>query len=150
YDPVGPQILRAAKVSAPIMLLSEAIVYILAIPLGVYCAVRRNQWQDRLVSTNLFILYSIPPVVLGMLFLTFFPYGQFLKWFPMYGLHSEGYEEFGSFKTFTDYLWHIGGPLLCLSLTQIASLAMFGRSSMLDAINQDYVRTARAKGLSGR
>ncbi|HVE41264.1 MAG TPA: ABC transporter permease subunit [Planctomycetota bacterium] len=150
YDPVGPEILRAAKVSAPIMLLSEAIVYLLAIPFGVYSAVRRNQWQDRTISTMLFVLYSIPPVVLGMLFLTFFAYGQFLKWFPMFGLHSEGHEGFGPFKGFTDYLWHIAGPMLCLSLSQIASLAMFGRSSMLDVVGQDYIRTARAKGLDGR
>jgi peptide/nickel transport system permease protein len=49
-----------------------------------------------------------------------------------------------------DYVWHIIGPLLCLSLYQMASLAMFGRSSMLDVVNQDYIRTARAKGLDGR
>jgi peptide/nickel transport system permease protein len=150
YDPVGPEILRAAKVSAPIMLLSEALVYLLAVPLGVYSAVRRNQWQDRSISLGLFVLYSIPPVVLGMLFLTFFCFGGFLKWFPMYGLHSENSEALSSFRYAADYIWHIAGPLLCLTLTQMASLAMFGRSSMLDVVNQDYIRTARAKGLAGR
>lgn len=150
YDPVGPQIWRAAKVSAPIMLLSEVFVYAFAVPVGVYCAVRRGRWQDRSITLGLFVLYSIPPVVLGMLFLTFFCFGTFLKMFPMYGLHSEGYETFGPARLTLDYFWHIAGPLLCLSLTQIASLAMFGRSSMLDVVNQDYIRTARAKGLEGR
>jgi len=150
YDPVGPEILRAAKVSAPLMLLAEALVYLLAVPLGVYAAVRRGRWQDRSVSLGLFVLYSIPPVVLGMLFLTFFAFGAFFKWFPMYGLHSEGSETFTSVRYATDYLWHIAGPLLCLTLTQMASLAMFGRSSMLDVVNQDYIRTAKAKGLPGR
>jgi peptide/nickel transport system permease protein len=150
YDPVGPEILRAAKVSAPIMLLSEAIVYLIAVPVGVYCAVRRGRWQDRIISTNLFILYSIPPVVLGMLFLTFLCFGTFLKIFPMYGLHHENAEDFGVLKYAADYIWHITGPLICLSLSQMASLAMFGRSSMLDVVNQDYIRTARAKGLDGR
>jgi peptide/nickel transport system permease protein len=150
YDPVGPQIWRAAKVSAPIMLLSQAVVYLVAVPIGVYCAVRRGQWQDRSITLGLFVLYSIPPVVLGMLFLTFFCFGTFLKIFPMYGLHSEGYETFGAGRLTADYFWHIAGPLFCLSLTQIASLAMFGRSSMLDVVNQDYIRTARAKGLEGR
>src|SRR5579859_2821212 len=92
YDPVGPEILRAAKVSAPIMLLAEAVVYFFAVPLGVYAAVRRNRWQDRITSLGLFVLYSIPPVVLGMLFLTFFCFGTFFKWFPMYGLHAENSE----------------------------------------------------------
>lgn len=150
YDPVGPQIWRAAKVSAPIMLMSEVFVYLFAVPVGVYCAVRRGKWQDRSITLGLFVLYSIPPVVLGMLFLTFFCFGTFLKIFPMYGLHSEGYEGFGTLRLALDYLWHIAGPLVCLSLTQIASLAMFGRSSMLDVVNQDYIRTARAKGLEGR
>lgn len=149
YDPVGPEILRAAKVSAPIMLLAEALVYLLAVPLGVFAAVRRGRWQDRSISLGLFVLYSIPPVVLGMLFLTFFAFGAFLKWFPMYGLHDEGAETFGAFHYAGDYIWHISGPLLCLTLTQMASLAMFGRSSMLDVVNQDYIRTARAKGLPG-
>jgi len=150
YDPVGPEILRAAKVSAPIMLLAEALVYLLAVPLGIYAAVRRSQWQDRSISLGLFVLYSIPPVVLGMLFLTFFGFGAFLKWFPMYGLHAEGYESFAPLHYARDYVWHIAGPLICLTLTQMASLAMFGRSSMLDVVNQDYIRTARAKGLPGR
>lgn len=150
YDPVGPEIFRAAKVSAPIMLLSEAIVYVVAVPIGVYCAVRRGKWQDRTITVSLFVLYSIPPVVLGMLFLTFFCFGTFLRIFPMYGLHSEGAETIGSTAYAFDYVWHIAGPLICLSLYQMASLAMFGRSSMLDVINQDYVRTARAKGLDGR
>jgi peptide/nickel transport system permease protein len=150
YDPVGPNIWRAAKVSAPIMLLSQAIVYLIAVPIGVYCAVRRGKWQDRAMTTSLFVLYSIPPVVMGMLFLTFFCFGTFLKIFPMYGLHSEGYENFGAARLTFDYLWHIVGPLVCLSLSQMASLAMFGRSSMLDVVNQDYIRTARAKGLDGR
>jgi len=150
YDPVGPQIWRAAKVSAPIMLLSETIVYLVAVPIGVYCAVRRGKWQDRAITLSLFVLYSIPPVLVGMLFLTFFCFGTFLKIFPMYGLHAEGYETFGGLRLTADYFWHILGPLLCLSLYQMASLAMFGRSSMLDVINQDFIRTARAKGLDGR
>jgi peptide/nickel transport system permease protein len=68
----------------------------------------------------------------------------------MYGLHHENAEDFGGLKYAADYIWHIAGPLICLSLSQMASLAMFGRSSMLDVVNQDYIRTARAKGLDGR
>ncbi|HLY74623.1 MAG TPA: ABC transporter permease, partial [Planctomycetota bacterium] len=137
-------------VSAPIMLLAEAVVYLFAVPLGVYAAVRRNRWQDRITSLGLFVLYSIPPVVLGMLFLTFFCFGTFFKWFPMYGLHAENSEALPPVRSALDYTWHIVGPLLCLTLTQMANLAMFARSSMLDVVNQDYIRTARAKGLPGR
>lgn len=147
YDPVGPKILEAAEVSAPLMLASESFVYIFAVPFGIYCAVRRGRWQDHWISFLLFVFNSIPSVVLGMLCLTFLCYGNFLKCFPMYGLHQEGYEQFSSLGALGDYLWHATLPVLCLSLGGIASLAMFARSSMLDVVNQDFVRTAKAKGL---
>ena len=150
YDPVGPKILQSAKVSAPLMLLSETLIYLFAVPVGVYCAVRRGQWQDRSIQVSLFVLNSIPPVVLGMVLLTFLCFGAFLEVFPMYGLHHEGYESFSRIGQAADYLWHIALPVTCLTLASLASLAMFGRSSMLDVVNQDYIRTARAKGLAGR
>jgi ABC-type dipeptide/oligopeptide/nickel transport system permease component len=151
YDPVGPKILDAALVSAPIMLLSEIVVYGVAVPLGLYLAVRRKRWQDRVGSLALFVLYSVPPVVLGMVFLTFLAFGKpFFSIFPMYGLHSENSSGFSFLGRGLDYAWHLVGPLLCLSITGIVSLAMFGRSSMLDVVNQDFIRTAQAKGLDGR
>src|SRR5262249_27748889 len=64
YDPVGPKILQAATVSAPLMLISESLIYLFAVPLGVYCAVRRGKWQDRWIQVSLFVFNSIPPVVL--------------------------------------------------------------------------------------
>jgi ABC-type dipeptide/oligopeptide/nickel transport system permease component len=148
YDPVGPKILDAALVSAPLMLVSETLIYLIAVPLGVLCAVYRGRSPDRLITLNLFTLNSIPSVVLGMTLLTYFCFGTFLKIFPMYGLHSEGYEAMSGFGRAADYVWHAALPIVCLTLSSLASLAMFGRSSMLDTINQDYVRTARAKGLA--
>jgi ABC-type dipeptide/oligopeptide/nickel transport system permease component len=86
-----------------------------------------------------------------MVFLTFLAFGKpFLSIFPMYGLHSENAATFSFLGRALDYSWHLVGPLLCLSITGIVSLAMFGRSSMLDVVNQDYIRTAQAKGLDGR
>ena len=148
YDPVGPKILDAAMVSAPLMLLSESLIYIFAVPLGVLCAVYRGRLQDRVISIVLFVFNSTPSVVLGMTLLTFFCYGTFLKIFPMYGLHSEGYESFSALAVAVDYAWHATLPVVCLTLGSLAGLAMFGRSSMLDTISQDFIRTARAKGLA--
>lgn len=148
YDPVGPKILDAALVSAPLMLLSETLIYLFAVPLGVFCAVYRGRIQDRVISLILFVFNSTPSVVLGMTLLTYFCYGTFLKIFPMYGLHSEGYESLSGFARAMDYVWHATLPVVCLTLGSLAGLAMFGRSSMLDIVNQDFIRTARAKGLS--
>ncbi len=146
-EPVSKKIIEAVLVSAPIMILSQLVIYFVAVPLGILCAVNRGNWVDRLISLKLFLLYSIPPFVAGMLFLLFFCYGDFLEWFPMEGLHADGAEEFGFVMYSIDYLWHIFLPVVCLSLFSLAGMAMYSRMSMLDVIGQDYIRTARAKGV---
>jgi ABC-type dipeptide/oligopeptide/nickel transport system permease component len=168
-EPVGDKILAAVLVSAPLMVMADLMIYLVAVPLGIVCAVNRGKWIDRLISLKLFLLYSIPPFVAGMLFLLFLCYGSYLKWFPMMGLHEEGAEQFGYLlkclwhasdpvqffravaqlgRYLLDYLWHAFLPVTCLSLFSLAGLAMYSRTSMLDVVGQDYIRTARAKGLS--
>ncbi len=147
-EPVGQKILAAVLVSAPLMVLAQLMIYFVAVPLGIICAVNRGNWIDRLISLKLFLLYSIPPFVAGMLFLLFFCYGDYLRLFPMEGLHSDGAEDYGLLRYSIDYLWHIILPVACLSLFSLAGMAMYSRTSMLDVIGQDYIRTARAKGLS--
>ncbi len=147
-EPVSKKLWSAFLVSAPLMLMAQLLIYFVAVPLGVACAVNRGGWWDRTISLALFFLYSIPPFVAGMLFLLFFCYGDYLKWFPMMNLHSDGAEQMSLFPYLIDYLWHAALPVLCLSLFSLASMAMYSRSAMLDVIQQDYIRTARAKGLS--
>jgi peptide/nickel transport system permease protein len=114
------------------------------------CAVRRGRTTDRALSLGLFLLYSIPSFVAAMLLLQFLCYGDFVKIFPFEGLHSEGWEQMSSVRQFFDYLWHAFLPVLCLSIFSLAGLAMYARTSMLDVIGQDYIRTARAKGVAER
>ena len=147
-EPVSQKIWDAVVVSAPLVLLAELVIYLVAVPLGILCAVKRGSWIDRLISLKLFFLYSIPPFVAGMLFLLFFCYGSYLKIFPMLGLHSPGADTFGWGQYLLDYLWHAVLPVVCLSLFSLAGMAMYARTSMLDVIGQDYIRTARAKGVS--
>lgn len=147
-EPVGEKILDAVLVSAPLMIMANLMIYLVAVPLGILCAVNRGNIIDRMITLLLFLLYSIPPFVAGMLFLLFFCYGDYLKLFPMLGLHSEGAEHYGFFRYLVDYLWHAFLPVTCLSLFSLAGMAMYSRTSMLDVVGQDYIRTARAKGLS--
>ncbi len=147
-EPVVQKIWSALVVSFPLMLMAELIIYLVAVPLGILCAVRRGTLADRLITLGLFLLYSIPGFVAGMLFLIFLCYGDFLKIFPSLGLHSEGAENWGFFAYLLDYLWHAFLPVVCLSLFSLAGLAMYSRTAMLDVLGQDYIRTARAKGLS--
>lgn len=146
-EPVATKIWNAVVVSAPLMLMSELIIYFIAIPAGIIAAVKRNTIVDRAISLTLFLLYSIPSFVAAMLLLLFFCYGDYLKWFPMIGLHSEGAENFSWPRYLLDYFWHAFLPVMCLALFSLAGLAMYARTSMLEVISQDYIRTARAKGL---
>jgi ABC-type dipeptide/oligopeptide/nickel transport system permease subunit len=147
-EPVAGRIWNAVLVSAPIMLLSEALIYLVAVPLGILCAVGRGRWIDRAISLALFLLYSIPAFVAGMLFLVFFCYGDYLRIFPMTGLHAEAAVGYDFPRYALDYLWHIVLPVVCLALFSLAGMAMYARSSLLDVLGQDYIRTARAKGLA--
>lgn len=149
-EPVLEKIWRALLVTAPIMILAEALIYLVAVPLGIFCAVHRGRWADRAVSFGLFLLYSIPPFVAGILFLVFFCYGDYFRWFPELGLHSEGAAHLGWAAYLLDYFQHLVLPVVCLSLFSLAGIAMYSRSSMLDVLGQDYIRTARAKGLPER
>ena len=150
HEPVSGLIWEGFVVSAPLMFMSELLIYLIAVPLGIVCGVTRGGIADRSISLGLFILYSIPPFVAGMMFLLFLCFGDYLKWFPMLGLHSEDAQNLPFFAYFGDYLWHAFLPVVCLSLFSLAAIAMYSRSSILDVINQDYIRTARAKGLSER
>ena len=82
-----------------------------------------------------------------MLFLLYLSYGEYLKIFPMERLHSDNSDNFGFVRWFFDYLWHAALPVVCLSLFSLAPLAMYARTSLLEVLGQDYIRTARAKGL---
>src|SRR5581483_11273927 len=104
----------------------------------------------RLISFGLFLLYSVPTFVAAMLLLLAFCYGGIGRWFPMAGLHSEIADQLSWGPWLLDYLWHALLPLVCLSLFSLAGLAMYSRASMLDVVGEDYIRTARAKGVPER
>jgi peptide/nickel transport system permease protein len=146
HEPVGRRIWDAFKVSAPLMLASEVLIYLTAVPLGIICAVYRGRFWDRLISCLLFALYSVPTFIAAMFFLLVFCYGTHLRWFPMSGLHSDLAGEMSWGMWLWDYARHAFLPVVCLSLFSLAGLAMYARSSMLEVISADYIRTARAKG----
>jgi len=146
-EPVSGKIWNAFVVSAPLMLMAQMVIYFIAVPLGITCAVNRNNLIDRSISLSVFALYSMPGFIAGLFFLLFFCYGDYVRWFPMERLHSPGAEELGFVTYAIDYLWHCVGPVICLSIFSLAAIVMYARTSMLDVIGQDFIRTARAKGV---
>jgi peptide/nickel transport system permease protein len=135
----GRPVVSLLAESVPVTLLLSAISlllgYALAIPAGIASAACRGGWLDRALSTLAFLLYSLP-VQWVALVLVVWPAGL-----PIHGLHSQGTRSFG------DLLGHLVLPVACLTYGSVAVTSRFVRSSMLEEMGRDYVRTARAKGL---
>ena len=118
--------------------------WVLAIPLGIWAAIHRNQWIDRMLSFVSFSALSIPSFFLAMLLLFFASHTKIL---PLGGMHSGNYEELDSWGQWIDLLRHLVIPTVVISLGSIASLQRVMRSNMLEILRQQYVLSARAKGL---
>jgi len=124
--------------------------YLIAIPLGIAAALKRGQFRDRAISFTVFVLYSIPSFVAALLLILFVAGGDYLDLLPMYGINSIDASEMGTFRWLGDRVLHMILPVICLTYASLASISRYARVSMLEALGQDFVRTARAKGLPER
>ncbi len=149
YDrPVTEVIVSKLPVSLQFGVLSFILTYLICIPLGVMKAVRSGSKFDSASSFVLFVLYSIPPVMLGVLLMVFFAGGSYFNWFPAKGLVSEAYDTLSLGGKILDRAHHFALPLICYMINGFTTLTLLMKNSLLDEIKSDYVRTARAKGLS--
>jgi peptide/nickel transport system permease protein len=121
------------------------IIFSLAIPLGVFSAARRYSALDNATTFLAYLGISMPSFWLAYLLIlaTVKLFG-----YPVLGLRSFGLGEVGALTASMDRLWHLMLPATVLAVGGIAAISRYARSSMLEVIEQDYVRTARAKGLS--
>jgi ABC-type dipeptide/oligopeptide/nickel transport system permease component len=132
---VTETIIERLPATALLALTSIAIATILGILLGVIAAWKPNTWIDTLTMSTSLLGISLPAFVVGLLFVLFF--GVVLEWFPNSGYVDRGPE-------------FLVLPMVTLAIRPLSIIARVTRSSMLDVLGQDYVRTARAKGLSSR
>jgi peptide/nickel transport system permease protein len=146
--PVTTMILEALPWTMFMGSVSFAISYFLAIPIGVYSVRKRNRWQDGTITLGLFLLHSIPTFVAAMLLMTFFCNQDYLQLFPTSGVASDGSELWPWHYRMIDHAYHLILPTLVLSYGSIAFVSRQLRVGMLENLNMDYIRTARAKGLS--
>ncbi|MEK6606881.1 MAG: ABC transporter permease, partial [Myxococcota bacterium] len=148
--PVEAKIADAFPITAALALCALFLAYLIAIPLGVYSAVRHDTLGDRIVTVIVFVLYSLPSFwVASMLILLFGGVG-FWDIFPIYGLASRGAEAWALWPRLLDRAAHMVLPIFCLCYGSLAVISRYQRSGLLDVVRQDYIRTARAKGLSER
>jgi peptide/nickel transport system permease protein len=150
------------RLPATVLLTTTAyLIWItLAFVAGVYAAVRRYGFFDSALTIFNYVGYSLPTFWLGLILITFLSEGDPFKWFPVAGMWdartvpafatSQYWAFFGSNPLYaiTDLARHLALPVLTLVLVSIAGDSRFIRSSMMDSLNQDYVKTARAKGVS--
>lgn len=133
-------------------LLSVVLAYLVSIPIGVKAASKRGSGFDKTSSVILFLLYSIPSFWLATLLLMTFANTDVLHWFPESGVKPAiGYPDgAGLFEKIKISLPYIILPAICYTYSSFAFLSRTMRVSMLEIVDQDYIRTARAKGLSER
>jgi peptide/nickel transport system permease protein len=116
----------------------------LAIPLGVWAAVRQYSWIDKSLSLLAFVWLSIPEILSGLLLLML---AARTGWFPVGGMRSIDYDDLNTLGKIGDVSWHLALPALVVGLVPLASRMRQMRGNLLDVLRLDFVTTARAKGL---
>lgn len=145
---VWTKIAERLPVTIKLNVWSILVVYLVAIPLGVYSATHPNSWGDKTTTLAAFILFAVPLVWAATMAIVFICGGDFYYLFPPGGLESIDYSDNWSiWRKFTDRAWHIFLPVVLLSYDGFAGLSRYMRASMLEVLAQDYVQVARAKGL---
>ena len=141
-------VLRAGIANTLVLAVAAAIVtWGLAIPLGVWAAVRQHTWVDRVLSFGAFVWLSVPEVLSGLLLLLF---AARTGWFPVGGMHSLDWDQLGGPGKVLDLLRHLALPAIVVGLIPLAARMRQMRANLLDVLRLDYVTTARAKGLGER
>ncbi len=120
----------------------------LAVPIGVFAATRRDTPLDKGITVFVFLGFAVPTFWLALLLM--YVFGVKLSWLPISGLHSMGSEGMGFMGWFMDMGKHLILPISVATFGSLAGLSRYMRSTMLEVIRQDYITTARAKGLSER
>ena len=143
-------VLDKMPVSISLGLWTTLLVYLISIPLGIRKAIKDGSRFDIISSSIVTIGYAIPNFLFAVILIVFFAGGRFYDIFPLRGLVSENFEELTLLAQIKDYFWHLTLPLLAMIVSGFAGLTFLTKNSFIDQINQQYVMTAKAKGLSER
>ena len=145
---VSEKIAERIPVTLAINVLSMLLIFAVAIPLGIATAVRKDSWFDRISTVTVFAGFAVPTFWLALLLMILF--GVKLGWLPISGLVSLEHDSLGTAGKAWDYARHLVLPVFVSAFGGVAGLSRYMRSNMLEVIRQDYIATARAKGLPER
>ena len=146
--PVARKIIERLPITILINALSMLMIFAIAIPIGVLSAVHKDSLFDKITGVFVFVGFAIPTFWLALLLMIFF--GIDLGWLPISGIRSLNYDYLPPGMVFLDVVKHLILPVTLSAFGGLAGLSRYMRSNMLEVIRQDYIMTARAKGLSER
>lgn len=137
---------EALPITLLINVLSLLVIIGIALPLGVYSALKQNQLADRSITLFVFIGFAIPSFWLALMLMYWT--GVQHSWLPISGLQSMGYDRMTLLSKLFDTCKHLALPVFTSAITGLAGISLFARNGMLDVLHQDFITTARAKGLN--
>ena len=144
--PVMTKILERLPLTVSMNVISLVLTLLIAIPAGIFSACRQNSLWDHALTILVFLGFAMPSFWLALLLMSYF--GIELQVLPISGLTSMGYENFGPLEKCLDLARHLTLPILVYTIGSLAGMSRYMRSCMLEVLRQDYMLTARAKGLS--
>lgn len=148
-QPINTKIWSKVWISFSFSIISVLFAYLISIPLGIYSAYKKDTKFDRITSVVVFVLYSMPSFFIGVLLLYSFANPDTLRWFPVSGIQDP--TLFDSSWSFLEKIAHRAPyfvlPLITYTYSSFAFLSRIMRVGVIDVFGQDYIRTARAKGL---
>lgn len=148
HRPVTEKIAEALPITLTLNIITIVIIYSVSAFVGIFSALKRGGVFDRASAILLFVLYSLPNFWVAIVLIVIFGGGDHLNWLPITGFVSDGASKLPWYGWVGNVAWHLILPVACLTYGGFAFLSRFTRASVLDVIRQDYMRTARAKGLS--
>lgn len=144
--PVMHKIAERMPITVTINLLSLFLVIIISVPIGVYSATHRGSLFDQATTVFVFLGFASPTFWVALLAMILF--GVNLGWLPISGLKSLNHDQLSLLGKLADYAWHLLLPVTLSALVSLAGMSRYMRGNMLEVIRQDYITTARSKGLT--
>jgi peptide/nickel transport system permease protein len=148
FRPVLTVILERVPATLLLMLTVYIITLLITIPMGVFSAIKKNSWFDNFATFFSFLGMSIPSFWLALMLMLFF--SLYLGWLPATGMTNPLIRDSSFVVRVLDIARHMVLPVTVMVIGGLAGLSRYQRASMLEVISQDYIRTARAKGLPER
>ena len=143
--PVIEVLVEPMKNTVFINIFSTILALGITIPLGIFCAVKRGSKRDVAVQVGTVVGYSLPTFIIAIVFIWLF--AVILGWFPVSGMQTAGSLNWSPWKQFWDRMYHLALPLIVMTFSSLGGMTRYVRAAMIEALNMDCIRTARAKGL---